>query len=115
MRNGTQSRLTLVDNAGNELSARAVVDDLSVAYDNHRSDDDADARAAFWTRKTVFAAVSIACATAAVAAGTYAIWLSRQKTADAAITDVRDILENANRRMSQMEADLRDFSGNGAA
>jgi hypothetical protein len=113
MRNGTQSKLTLIDNAGNELSARAVVDDLSVSYDDPpRSGEEAEPRSEpFWTNKRVFAAVSIACATAAIAAGTYAIWLSRQTSTASAITDVREILENANKRMSQMEADLHTLSG----
>jgi hypothetical protein len=60
--------------------------------------------------KALFAVVSIACFTAAVAAGSYAIWLSRRKVAREAFTSVSDLLTTCQNRMSQMENDLNSLS-----
>lgn len=54
----------------------------------------------------VFVLVSVACATAALASGTYAIWLTRRQAAQNALTDVRDLLRICHDRMVQMEDDL---------
>lgn len=52
-------------------------------------------------------AVSVACASAAIVAGSYAVWLTRRQATQAALTDVRDLLRTCQTRMSQMEHDLR--------
>lgn len=54
----------------------------------------------------IFVLVSVACATAALASGTYAIWLTRRQAAQNALTDVRDLLRTCHDRMVQMEDDL---------
>ena len=55
--------------------------------------------------------VSVACATAAIAAGSYAIWLTRQKAARKTLMDVQDILRICQERMHQMEDDLNHLPG----
>lgn len=112
MRNGTRSnhRLTLIDNNGDEIGNKSPLDDIAVAADvpleTHEPEppgpiDD------LLHNKAVFAAVSIACLTAAVAAGSYALWLSRRKADQAALTNVHDLLKTCQSRMSQMEKDLK--------
>lgn len=54
----------------------------------------------------VFVAVSIACAFAAIASGSYALWLTRQKVARETISNVQDLLKICQDRMHQMEDDL---------
>ena len=53
-----------------------------------------------------FVAVSLGCAVAAVAAGSYALWLTRQQAARETLTDVHDILKSCQDRMQKIEADL---------
>ena len=52
-------------------------------------------------------AVSIACTTAAIATGGYAIWLARHQTAHQTLTDVNEILKSCQARMQQLEADVQ--------
>jgi hypothetical protein len=59
--------------------------------------------------RVLFIAVSAACAAAAIAAGSYAVWLSRKRFARDAIMDVHDLLETCNDRMRQMEQDLSNL------
>ena len=108
MKNGTQSnKLTLVDKNGEEIPVKTSVDDLSVEYIPGDSDAKSESRAnSVLTNKVLFVVVSVACATAAIAAGSYAVWLSRRKVAQEALTNVQDLLETCQDRMSQMENDL---------
>lgn len=55
----------------------------------------------------VLLTVSISCAAASMAAGSYAVWLARQQAARQALTDVDDILRSCQSRMSQLESDLQ--------
>ena len=113
MRNGTTSnlnKLIMVSSNGRPMPGSASVDDAAVDYP-FNSDADVplvvnDARG---TRATmlVFMAVSIACTTAAVATGSYAIWLSRHQAARQALIDVDDILKSCQSRMQQLEADVQ--------
>lgn len=93
MKNGTPSKLTLVDSAGHTLSDGEDVKDLEYTVPAARP-------------ALVFMAVSIACTVAAVAAGSYALWLTRQKAARGAINNVQDILKICQERMHQLEDDL---------
>ncbi|BDI32387.1 hypothetical protein CCAX7_44380 [Capsulimonas corticalis] len=112
MKNGTQSnKLTLVDKNGEEIPVKASVDDLSVEYIPGESESKHDSSVNnVLNNKVLFVVVSVACATAAVAAGSYAVWLSRRKVAQEALTNVQDLLETCQDRMSQMEQDLNNIT-----
>ncbi len=109
MRNGTRSnKLTLVRD--NDLLMLSKAEDLPpvqavTASGSRHADTQPDSRTAASPILVLFS-VSIACATAAVAAGSYALWLSRQKAARQTLTDVQDILKRCQDRMRQMENDL---------
>lgn len=113
MRNGilsNPSKLILVNSNGQPVDGLDLVDDAAVDYlsgsDNEASSPTDEARK---TRVTllVFMAVSIACTTAAIATGSYAIWLSRQQAARQVLIDVNDILKSCQSRMQQLEADVQ--------
>ncbi len=55
----------------------------------------------------VLLTVSISCAAASVATGSYAVWLARQQAARQALTDVNDILRSCQSRMSELESVLQ--------
>lgn len=55
----------------------------------------------------VLLTVSISCAAASVATGSYAVWLARQQAARQALTDVNDILRSCHSRMSELESVLQ--------
>ena len=63
----------------------------------------------------VFAAVSAGCAAAAIATGSYALWLSRRKMTDEALTNVRDILQTCKDRVTQMEEELNHLSSHSSS
>ncbi len=113
MRNGTLSngnKLVLVNSSGQPVDGSAMVDDAAVDYLS--SSDNETAVSPDETRKTrvtllVFMAVSIACTTAAIATGTYAVWLSRHQAARQVLIDVNDILKSCQSRMQQLEADVQ--------
>ncbi len=113
MRNGTTSntnKLVLVSSTDQPVHGQDLVDDAAVARlsgsDNERA---AIADDAAKTRVTllVFLAVSVACTTAAIATGSYTLWLSRHQAARQALTDVNDILKSCQIRMQQLEADVQ--------
>ena len=117
MRNGTLSngnKLVLVNSNGRPVEGLDLVDDAAVDYlsgsDNEAPVPADDVRR---TRMTllVFMAVSIACTTAAIATGSYAVWLSRHQAARQALTDVNDILKSCQSRMQQLEADVQRLPG----
>jgi len=54
-----------------------------------------------------FMAISIACTTAAIATGSYAIWLARHQATRQTLTDVNEILKSCQTRMQQLEADVQ--------
>jgi hypothetical protein len=120
MKNGTQSsnRLTLVDDSSSDQvrvgSTRADVTAADAALDSHSTGDMAanadNPLKDLLQNKALFAVVSVACFTAAVAAGSYSIWLSRRKVAHEAFTSVSDLLTTCHNRMSQMENDLKSLS-----
>ena len=60
-----------------------------------------------------FAIVSISCTVAAIASGSYAIWLSKKQAAYDAVSDVEDILESCRARMHKLEKDVGQFSKHG--
>ena len=110
MRNGIHfNKLTLIDHNSRDNRSEAVDD--PAAYYPYQPDGEngalADDRQQVKTTLVVFMAVSLACATAAVATGSYAAWLSRQQAARQALTDVNDILRSCQSRMSQLEADMQ--------
>ena len=113
MRNGTTfnaNKLVLVNSSGRPMGGSDSVDDAAVDYQSG-SDNDANGLTedVQKTRVTllVFMAVSIACTTAAIATGSYAVWLSRHHAARQALTDVDDILRSCQNRMQQLEADVQ--------
>ena len=111
MKNGSRSnKLTLVDNAGEALSGAHGVEDATEDYYSSSVSEDGDVAAEFagtsTNRALLFIVVSAACAAAAVAAGSYAVWLSRQRVTREALTNVQDILKICQDRMHQMEDDL---------
>ena len=110
MKNGTQSKLTLVDTTGHKISSKATMDDVTVEYDTHYENAIAPGASAsspnLFRSRALFVCVSIACAAASVAAASYAIWLSRSKATADALTDVKDLLDTCSQRMRQMQTDL---------
>lgn len=106
MRNGTQSRLTLVDGSGRKIQSD---DDVSAEYESHEDESRQSSEAPVTDllhNRALFVTISAACAAAAIAAASYAIWLTRQSAAQEAITSVQDLLDTCEQRMRQMEKDL---------
>jgi len=127
MKSGSKSnKLTLVDNAGAGIGGAEGVEDTEADYyaSSVTVSEDGDIalellRPASANQALLFIVVSAACAAAAVAAGSYAIWLSRQRVARETLTNVQDILKSCQDRMHQMEDDLsrlpKGFSSSPAA
>lgn len=124
MKNGSRfSKLTLVDNAGEALAGANGVEDSTVDYYSSSVSEDGDVAVgrppSYPNRALLFIVVSAACAATAVAAGSYAVWLSRQRVARETLTNVQDILKVCQDRMHQMEDDLnrlpKGFSSSPAA
>lgn len=113
MKKGTlfnPNKLVLVSSTGQSDRGQDLGDDAAADHQSRPDGevlipmDDADR-----TRMTmlVLTAVSIACTTAAVATGSYAVWLSRHQATRRALTDVNDILKSCQVRMQQLEADVQ--------
>jgi hypothetical protein len=114
MKNGTQSKkLTLVNNVGDEIPIRSSVDEVSAEYDSAGTDSEGQTSSQ-WDdplhNRVLFAAVSIACATAAIAAGSYAIYLSRRKVATKALTNVQELLDTCQQRMTDLDREMNSIS-----
>ena len=117
MRNGTLSntnKLILVSSNGRPVHGQDSVDDAAVDYvqgsDNEASlllDNTRNTRVTM----LVLMAATIACTTAAIATGSYAVWLSRHQAERQALTDVGEILRSCQRRMQQLEADVQRLPG----
>ena len=111
-KNGTpfsRRTLTLIDSADPNPSDTEMEDAARDSIASSRTEEADAAReplARTSRQALVFVVVSLACASAAIAAGTYAVWLTRRQTAQNALTDVRDILKTCQDRMGQMEDDL---------
>ena len=109
MRNGTHfNKLTLVDHnrvAGTQDDA----DDAASYYPYKPQSEKAFADETAQVQRTfvVFLSLSIACAAATLATGSYTAWLARHQAARQALTDVNEILRSCQSRMSQLEADLQ--------
>lgn len=58
------------------------------------------------TNRWVFIAVGAACAVGAVAAGSYAVWLSRKKDSESALLDVQEIVRHCEAGVAQLEAQI---------
>ena len=108
MRNGTQSRLTLVDSAGHEIPAKSAVENVSVEYDTHQ--DSPERRPShggdIFHNRALYIGISAACAAASIAAASYAFWLTRSQATREVLTDVQDILDSCQERMQQMQHEL---------
>jgi len=102
--------LTLVGRREGDSAVPSDTEDSVADYFSASLAQDAEAAAVPLVHTSrqalVFVLVSIACATAALASGTYAIWLTRRQAAQNALTDVRDLLQTCHDRMVQMEDDL---------
>lgn len=102
MKNGTQSdRLTLVDSDGQDISDRNGATQNTKSTDAGQGDQTSPVSPVL-----ILFTISIACATAAIAAGSYGLWLTRQKAARRTLTDVQDILRLCQERMQKMDAEL---------
>jgi hypothetical protein len=110
MKNGTPSKaLTLVDSAGHPIAEGGETYDSEAAYLQTPIGDDGGTpgnKALPSSTALIYIAVSLACAIAAAAAGSYAIWLTRQKVAHETLNNVQDILKVCQDRMHQLEDDL---------
>jgi hypothetical protein len=105
MKNGTRSnRLTLVDSAGQDLSSDR--EDAADSGVSSGADAQQDRQTPAGNPILILFTVSIACAAAAIAAGSYGLWLARQKAARRTLTDVQDILRLCQERMQKMDAEL---------
>ena len=111
MKNGTPfDRLRLVDHDGQQIE-HGDKEDSAVAASSGSEDTGKSCSLLgdLMHNRVLFIAVSVACAAGAVAAGSYAIWLSRKRITQEAIMDVHDLLETCNERMRQMEHDLANL------
>lgn len=110
MRNGTQSnKLRLVDHTGDSISDDSGIVDIwyqNPTTERANSSTDSPGVEDVLSNKWLFVIVSATCAMAAVAAGTYAAWLSRRRVAEDALENVQDILQTCQDRMRSMEMDL---------
>ena len=113
MRNGSLSnKLVLVDSAGHPMASQDPDSETSVDYRYEaQSETPIPVDAPLGTRNAllVFMAVSIACTAAAIATGSYAVWLGRRQAAQKAITDVNDLLKTCQTRMRQLETDVQNL------
>lgn len=123
MRNGTLSnpnRLVIINSSGQSVQGQDVLDDAAVDYQSGTAGDNegdniasniASSEELSNTQATLltFMAVSIACLTAAVATGSYAVWLARHQAARQALTDVNDILKSCQSRLQQLESDVQQL------
>lgn len=111
MKNESHSnKLVLVNSSGQPVTGQESVDDAAYAYGYESVNDDASALPLPpQPRQTLllFMAVSIACTAAAVATGSYALWLSRHQAAQQALIDVNDLLQTCKTRMEQLEYDVQ--------
>ncbi len=109
MRNGTHfNRPTLMSGSQTDSSQDDAGDAASYhAYKPQSDQVFADETAQVQKTFVVFLSLSIACAAATLATGSYAAWLSRHQAARQALTDVNEILKSCQSRMSQLEADLQ--------
>ena len=111
MRSDTRSRLTLVDRNGREIPAQGGEDEMAVEYlaspAGGRDEDVRPARPRPGRNQfLVFAGVSAGCAAVALVTGSYALWLSRRRMADEALTSVHELLKTCQDRVSQIEREL---------
>ena len=105
MRNGTHfNRLALVSSSQFGDSR-----DDAASNDPHKPQSEQFVNETAQVQKTfvMFLSLSIACAAASLATGSYAAWLLRHQAARQALTDVNEILKSCQSRMSQLEADLQ--------
>lgn len=113
MKNDTRSsRLILIDNSGDEIPTRMQLKDTEPVIDPSVTENSQTNNVAndLMHNKSLFIVVSIACAAAAIAAGSYAIWLSKHKETREALSSVNDLLHTCQDRMSQIEQDLKSLS-----
>ncbi len=117
MRNGilfNPNKLVLVNSSGHPVNGQDSVDDAAVDYQSGTESDDSVLLTELRKKRAtllIFMAVSIACLTAALATGSYAIWLARHQATRQALTDVNDILKSCQTRMQQLEADVQRLPG----
>ncbi len=108
--NAERRMLTLVGRREGDTAAPTDTEDSAADYFSASLAQEAEEAAMPLARASrqalVFVLVSVACASAALASGTYAIWLTRRQAAQNALTDVRDLLRTCHDRMVQMEDEL---------
>jgi hypothetical protein len=101
----------LIDNNGDEIGSKNALDDIAVGTSTPLEEEPAEVKSGpiddLLRNKALFVVVSLACLTAAVAAGSYAVWLSKQNAAEKALSNVHDLLKTCEKRMSQMDKDLK--------
>ena len=96
MKSDTQSNnLRLVDSADNT------------------GDESQDGVDSLYRNKWLFIGVCAACAVGAVAAGSYAAWLTKKKEAESVILDVHDLIQSCEDRVAQIEAQINRISTQG--
>jgi len=102
MKNGTHSSklMMMVDNRGPELVISDSMDDAAV-----------DAAQSVRSTLVVLIAVSTVCMMAAIASGSYALWLAKRQGTHKALTDVNDILKTCQLRIRQLETEVQQLPG----
>jgi hypothetical protein len=99
MKNGTHSNsLKMVDNSSHEVVQSDPMDD-----------DTLDAAQSVRSTLVVLIAVSTICMMAAIASGSYALWLAKRQGAHKALTDVNDILKTCQLRIRQLETEVQQL------
>ncbi len=110
MKNGIRSngnRLVLVSSNGQPVEGQETLDDATVDYkDRFDMETLAQEDGSLNTALLILMVVSIACTTAAIATGSYAVWLSRHSSTQKTLTDVNEILKSCQSRMQQLESEV---------
>ena len=116
MKNGTRSngRSSVVERPGDtpdeKLFEYSALEYPQESAQQSTQRDPRDSTKDLLENRALFAVVSIACFAAALAAGSYAVWLSRRKVANQALTHVSDLLETCQSRMLQIERDMSSLA-----
>ena len=114
MKNGTLSNsLKMVDNNGQEVAKSDSMDDAAVDHVYTREQETAsiDAVQSVHSTLVVLIAVSTVCMMAAIASGSYALWLAKRQGTHEVLTDVNEILKTCQLRIRQLETEVQLLPG----
>lgn len=114
MKNGTHSnKLMMVDNSDRGLFISDSMDDAAVdsVYVREQESAALDAVQSVHSTLVVLIAVSTICMMAAIASGSYALWLAKKQGTHKSLTDVNDILRTCQMRIRELETEVHQLPG----